>query len=198
MAKNRKGPGQRAFSVPILVARTPEQHRAIIQPPRADSTPIASKRRSGTSHPPKQIRTKGPRPPRSRAKRKRLANMENGTRSIAGRVHVLGYRSYSDYLASPHWLDVRERWKASNMFKGWVCHSFGCISDGRLSLHHWTYERMGREELTDLILVCDGCHRRIHRLEKGGMALDEATRFVTNQRLTVLASLPHPNTRNAA
>lgn len=102
-------------------------------------------------------------------------------------MHMLGYRCYPDYLASPHWLDVKERWKASNMFKGWTCHSFGCVRDGRLSLHHWTYERMGREELSDLILVCDDCHTRIHNLERKGMALDEATRFVTKQLLRTAA-----------
>lgn len=182
MGKKKKGLGARAFAVPILIVRTPEQHRAIIQPKRREQeTP---KRGSGKSHPPKQVsKREGPRPPRSRAKRKRLSNLSNGTSSVGGRMQLLGFRRYVDYLASPHWLDVKDRWKASNMFKGWCCHSVGCVSDQRLSLHHWTYERLGREELTDLILVCENCHSHIHSLERGGMTLEDATRRVTKQHL---------------
>ncbi len=188
MAKKRKGLAAHGFMVPILVVRTPEQHRAIIQPTRRDKDQEPPKRRARKSHPPKQVSKRvGPRPPRSRAKRKRLANATTGTSSIYARMYALGYRSYADYLASPHWLDVKERWKASNLFKGWACHSFGCASKGYLSLHHWTYERFGNEQLTDLILVCEDCHRHIHSLERKGMSLEEATARVTKQRLRTAA-----------
>lgn len=160
MAKKKKGMG--GFNVPIVVFRTPEQHRAIIQPP-VEAKPIAE--------PKFKL-------PRSRAKRVRLAKAGNGTSSLSARMMALGMRKYAEYLATAHWLDVKARWKASNMFKGWVCHSYGCDSKKGLSLHHWTYERVGREELSDLVLVCRKCHERIHKLERRGMDLAAATRLV--------------------
>lgn len=163
MAKKKKGMG--GFNVPIVVFRTPEQHRAIIQP-QVVAKPIAE---------PKFKQ------PKSRARRVRLANAGNGTSSLSARMLSLGYRKYADYLLTAHWFDVKARWKASNMFKGWSCHSIGCDSRVGLSLHHWTYERVGREELSDLILVCRECHQRIHRLERRGMPLDAATKTVTKQ-----------------
>lgn len=151
--------------------RTPEQHRRKIQ---------------GLGHSLKPI-VKRVKPPRSKKKRVRLDKLESGTASLQARMHLLGFRVYVDYLASPHWQDVRTRWKAANMFKGWVCHSFGCDSKEGLSLHHWTYERLGREELSDLILVCTACHKRIHGMERRGVPLDEATFKVTGQNLRAAA-----------
>jgi len=153
--------------MPVDLVRTPEQHRKIIQPPRVHAKVL-----------PTRVK-----PPKSKKKRARLDKASNGTLSLQARMHALGFRLYVDYLASPHWLDVKQRWKAGNLFKGWVCHTFGCDSREGLSLHHWTYERIGREELSDLILVCRDCHSHIHRLERRGMPLDEATMKVTKQRL---------------
>lgn len=33
-------------------------------------------------------------------------------------------------------------------------------------VHHETYERLGRERLTDLLAVCNGCHESIHRTRR--------------------------------
>lgn len=159
MAKKKKGMG--GFNVPIVVFRTPEQHRAIIQPV-VKATPLAE-----------------PKFPRSRAKRVRLSKCGNGTSSLSARMLALGVKKYADYLATAHWLDVKARWKASSLFRGWVCSSNGCDSRKGLSLHHWTYERVGNEELTDLVLVCEDCHKRIHHIERRGTDLREATRRVT-------------------
>lgn len=146
----------------IETFRTPAQHRRKIQ---------------GLGNNPQPI-VKRVKPPKSKKKRARLDKAGNGTSSLSARMQALGYRLYVDYLASPHWLDVRQRWKAANLFKGWVCHCYGCDSREGLSLHHRTYERVGREELSDLVLVCVDCHKRIHQLERRGMLLDEATRKV--------------------
>jgi hypothetical protein len=156
--------------------RTPEQHRRKIQGLGSSAKPIVQRVK----------------PPKSRKKRARLDKLANGTSSLQARLYLLGYRVYVDYLASPHWLDVKARWKAGNLFKGWVCHSYGCDSREGLSLHHWTYERLGSEDLSDLILVCRDCHQHIHRLERRGMALDEATKKVANH-LPMGARLPQPN-----
>lgn len=147
--------------------RTPEEHRARIQSVAEVVKPGAVKKAK-----PRKLRKK-------RAKRADVK--ADGTSSLQARLHVLGYRVYVDYLASPHWLDVKARWKATNLFKGWVCHSIGCDSKDGLSLHHWTYARLGAEEVSDLILVCRECHSRIHRLERRGVPLGEATMKVTGQ-----------------
>lgn len=162
MVQRKKYKGVGGFNVPIVVVRTPEQHRSIIQPVQAA-----------------ELNRTTPKPRKSRTKRVRLAKAGNGTSSLSARMLALGYRTYSHYLASPHWLDVKQRWKAGNLFKGWVCHSFGCDGREGLSLHHWTYERIGREDLNDLILVCRDCHTKIHALERRGMPLDEATKKIT-------------------
>jgi hypothetical protein len=162
MAGKKKGMG--GFNVPIVVFRTPEQHRAIIQPKRVSPTPPSVPK---------------PKAPKSRKKRMRWDKCPDGTSSVSARVYMLGMRVYTEYLASAHWADVRMRWKASNMFRGWVCSSYGCDSKEGLSLHHWTYVRLGREQLSDLILVCRDCHKRIHQLERRGMSLAEATKMVT-------------------
>jgi len=173
MAQRKKYKGGGGFNVPLVVVRTPEQHRAIIQPTKG-------------AHPPSVVVLKPPESHKKKARLLKIAN--NGTSSLQARMHLLGYRVYADYLASPHWLDVRSRWRAGNLFKGWVCHSYGCDSKDGLSLHHWTYERLGCEDLSDLILVCTACHKRIHGMERRGMPLDEATFKVTGQQLQYRAA----------
>lgn len=38
----------------------------------------------------------------------------------------------------------------------------GCGTVDNLHVHHLTYERLGRELLTDLVTLCAGCHRKQH------------------------------------
>lgn len=50
-----------------------------------------------------------------------------------------------------------------------------CGATEGLQLHHMTYERIGAEELTDLIPLCETCHNIVHVLDvRGEMALDFA------------------------
>lgn len=37
-----------------------------------------------------------------------------------------------------------------------------CAAKEKLQVHHRTYERLGRERLNDLIVLCDNCHARYH------------------------------------
>lgn len=78
--------------------------------------------------------------------------------TIAGRLHPLGFKRYSEYLASPHWQDVKRRYKASANPQMCACGA------KPTALHHKTYVRLGKEELTDLEPVCDPCHRKRHGL----------------------------------
>lgn len=60
--------------------------------------------------------------------------------------------NYQRYLASREWAVLREAVRAR-------CHGRceRCISAMK-SVHHLTYERIGHEELGDLLGVCDRCH----------------------------------------
>lgn len=70
-----------------------------------------------------------------------------------------GYRwkDYSKYLQTPHWQRLRERLKRSSR---WECYS--CGSTERLQVHHKTYDRLGHERLSDLVVLCEICHSKIH------------------------------------
>jgi len=62
---------------------------------------------------------------------------------------------YKKYLGSAQWkkrrLQVLER-------AGDKCER--CGSDVELEVHHLNYERLGREDLSDLLAVCKRCHLR--------------------------------------
>jgi 5-methylcytosine-specific restriction endonuclease McrA len=65
--------------------------------------------------------------------------------------------SYSDYLRSSHWhqlrYEVRQRC-------GGVCER--CGRRRMTDVHHRTYVRLGHERLSDLRGLCRRCHKRVH------------------------------------
>ena len=42
-----------------------------------------------------------------------------------------------------------------------------CGATANLEVHHWTYERFGRELMSDLGTLCYDCHRQVHRESEG-------------------------------
>ncbi len=84
-------------------------------------------------------------------------------RSIPSRLKKLGYKTYSEYLSSPHWRDLKRRYKASNLKQ--TC---AVCDETHIELHHNTYERMGAEFLTDLTPLC-----RVHHEEEHGIQRSE-------------------------
>lgn len=74
-----------------------------------------------------------------------------------------GYKSYREYLRSPHWLDTRRAYYASELPQRCMC------GEADIDLHHMTYERIGSEELTDLVPLCRRCHQMVHALERRGV-----------------------------
>lgn len=90
---------------------------------------------------------------------------------LSYRLSVLGYRRYSDYLASEHWQKFRA--KIINK-RGTKCEF--CESGGTLHLHHIMYKRLGYEAPFDVVLICNECHFRVHRLAKEGKSLRRATK----------------------
>lgn len=92
-------------------------------------------------------------------------------------------KAHRAYLRSPEWEAVRERYWSSKLPK--IC--FVCLDpELPMDLHHRTYERFGKERLTDLVPVHRKCHKKIHRFHRKNrsMSLWDATAEV--RRLTNL------------
>jgi len=66
---------------------------------------------------------------------------------------------YADYLKTEHWIELRgaKLLEANNR-----CQK--CKSHHKLQVHHLTYERKGRERLSDLKVLCERCHEKEHAL----------------------------------
>ena len=65
---------------------------------------------------------------------------------------------YQKYLQSSHWRKVKAQYKKRYKY---VCYL--CGATDILHLHHVTYERIGNENLTDLVYLCENCHSFIHQ-----------------------------------
>jgi 5-methylcytosine-specific restriction endonuclease McrA len=64
---------------------------------------------------------------------------------------------YRTYLASPEWSAIRAAIFQRAQGTCECCESFPATQ-----VHHLTYERIGHEELSDLMAVCSFCHGVIH------------------------------------
>jgi hypothetical protein len=76
------------------------------------------------------------------------------------------FYNYNDYLKSRHWAKLKIRYQKE--FTSKTCQM--CFDNHKIELHHMTYERIGKEDLKDLIYLCDKCHKLIHK-EMGGFDL---------------------------
>jgi hypothetical protein len=68
--------------------------------------------------------------------------------------------SYNEYLASPQWRLKADAAKERAGQRCQVCNARR--EETTLDAHHRTYERIGNEEDTDLIVLCRGCHSLFH------------------------------------
>ena len=90
--------------------------------------------------------------------------------------------NYNEYINSPQWRQVRERYFASNMPQ--KCMGCGEAKKSGFHIHHATYKRLGMEYLRDLRLMCPSCHEKVHKKQKEtGMKLLSATnQFIKSNR----------------
>lgn len=77
--------------------------------------------------------------------------------------------NYYEYIKSEEWKQTRKRFYSSKMYKvlcengKWSCYCCG-TKDKPLDLHHRSYKRLGRENISlDLVPVCRECHNEIHK-----------------------------------
>lgn len=66
---------------------------------------------------------------------------------------------YREYLRSEHWQTQRRR---ALYRAGFQCKA--CESTRELNVHHLSYDRRGREQESDLIVLCLPCHRMVHQM----------------------------------
>ena len=97
--------------------------------------------------------------------------------------NFFGFKTYREYLDSPHWKDksqwikeIRSIKKIENTdFKDslglpmtmemptneWICD--GCEKKvKRVQIHHLSYDCLGSERSEDLVLLCSSCHKKVH------------------------------------
>lgn len=64
---------------------------------------------------------------------------------------------YKDYLQTDHWKQTRLKSLRRSNFRCQLCNK-----EGRLNVHHRTYENLGWEFPSDLITLCEACHAKHH------------------------------------
>lgn len=69
--------------------------------------------------------------------------------------------TYKRYLRSVHWQNLRQQALSRANGRCEMC-GYKPWKPGTLQVHHRTYERIGKEGLDDLIVVCPRCHMKIH------------------------------------
>lgn len=77
----------------------------------------------------------------------------------ADRLSALRSMSYRDYLRTPEW----RRTRAAALLRAGNACSLDVTHGDELDVHHRTYERLGAELASDLVVLCRPCHRLHHR-----------------------------------
>ena len=69
--------------------------------------------------------------------------------------------SYANYLKTKVWNETRKKKLKESGYKCQLCSK----TDTELHVHHNTYERIGNEEMSDLIVLCEDCHKKFHNID---------------------------------
>lgn len=85
--------------------------------------------------------------------------------------------TYREYLASPQWATKR---KAAFARYGAKCSTCGATSG--LHVHHKTYANLFREPLSDLQILCGGCHANEHEGTVSGVVDPMTSKFIEVSR----------------
>lgn len=73
---------------------------------------------------------------------------------------------YVSYLHSPAWFALR----AKHLLRyGADCKACGSLE--KIQLHHKTYDNLGHEKVSELVALCEACHRAVHRYAKAHRTL---------------------------
>lgn len=83
---------------------------------------------------------------------------------------------YNLYLKSPEWFEKRNAVLQRDQYK---CRN--CDSKKNIQVHHKTYANVYNERLTDLVTLCDECHKKYHAEEKVHLLLHVEDQFLTDR-----------------
>ena len=70
-------------------------------------------------------------------------------------------KGYSNHMHSERWKDIKRTLRSKFGNRCQTCNDSG--ERFILHAHHRTYERFGQERLEDLTLLCDCCHKKVHK-----------------------------------
>ena len=70
-------------------------------------------------------------------------------------------KSYAAYLNSSSWKQKRKIALKRACYRCQLCSQ----AQTRLEVHHNSYERLGREQIEDLCVLCTSCHKKHHNIE---------------------------------
>ena len=68
---------------------------------------------------------------------------------------------YQAHMRSNKWRKTKKR-----VLIFWDFKCATCNQKTQLTVHHRTYERLGAELITDLVPLCDDCHKAVHGVEQ--------------------------------
>lgn len=64
-----------------------------------------------------------------------------------------------------------------------ICGTDGSVWEEQLDPHHSTYKNIGKEEISDIVCLCEFCHAKLHeRVKREGLKLEDAHIFIHNER----------------
>jgi len=69
---------------------------------------------------------------------------------------------YTSYLSSKAWKKIRNEMLRLFDYKCQGCGKMKLPS--KLYIHHLTYDRLGYERMSDLMVLCEGCHPRFDEI----------------------------------
>lgn len=127
--------------------------------PRQETEPLTQKPRRI-----KPVRPKEPKPKYWEVKQRQLEAKE-ARLAKSPRVKALQAMPYAEYLKTAEWQKTRRRALASAGVKCQMCSA----TDKPLNVHHNTYERLGYERPSDLIVLCEPCHAKHHDKQPKGV-----------------------------
>lgn len=74
------------------------------------------------------------------------------------------YEEYRDYLKSDKWKFIRSI--RFNLDDGLCQHCGIKLNDTEAHCHHLTYDRLGDEDISDVVTLCRSCHDAVHAKDK--------------------------------
>ena len=85
---------------------------------------------------------------------------ENSIEGVVDWFIISSEIDYKCYLGTAVWDEKRKEKLKEAEYKCQLCSK----KDIKLHVHHNTYERIGNEDMNDLIVLCEDCHKKFHNI----------------------------------